>query len=178
MKVYGELEKAQLEGFATVDLPSASANFRRVVYDTTVNLAKISDGTSWRTFAAGLLSKYKYIVGADPAADFTTLTAALTAHSSNTSFLLDSSYVAVENVAIAGNGILIEGEGIISVIQGTLTINTGVQYARVSNLKVTGNITLGTSSANNIVRDIWVSPSVVITDNGVNGSNNIEASQL
>jgi hypothetical protein len=53
MRVHGELESADIEGFPTASLPNAATNFKRIVFDTTVNKMKISNGTTWELVFSG-----------------------------------------------------------------------------------------------------------------------------
>lgn len=126
---------------------TASAAINALLPSQTGNNGKYltTDGTSasWATVSGGSASptKFQYSICAT-GCDYTTIAAALTAHSSNASFVLMASYAAVENVTISGSGILIEGSGYSSYIQGTLTVS--------------GN--------SNVVRDVRVSGAVA--DNG------------
>jgi hypothetical protein len=169
-KIYGELEVAQLEGFATVDLPDPTLNLRRVVYDLTEEKIKVSNGTIWKAGSTSL-PVYQFTVGADSDADYTTLALALADHPSNTSFLLHNSYVAAEDVTITGDGIYISGQGAQSVITGNIVVDAGAMYNKITNLKVTGNITTNIGAKYNDISNAWIANTSVVTDNG--SSNNI-----
>ena len=52
MKVHGELEKAQLEGFTTATFPAAGFP-RRIAYDTDRKQSFLDNGTQWIPFGAG-----------------------------------------------------------------------------------------------------------------------------
>ena len=165
MKIYGELESAQLEGFTTVNLPLASANYRRAVYDITLNKMVISDGTSWLS-ASAAAPIAQYSIGVN--GDYPTFAIALAAHPSNTAFVLDKSYVAVENVTIAGNNISVIGQGAISLITGNLTVNAGVSFFLMEKVKITGDVTITATASSTCLTNIWLSNTSVATDNGDN----------
>lgn len=52
MQVNGPLKSAQLEWFPTASLPAAADNKYRIVYDSTTNEPKTSDGSSWSSVSA------------------------------------------------------------------------------------------------------------------------------
>lgn len=52
MIINGDLESAQLERFTTVNLPNPATHKGRLVYDTTINMALFSNGTSWISLVA------------------------------------------------------------------------------------------------------------------------------
>lgn len=169
MKVYGDLEVALLEGFATIDLPLASANVRRIVFDTTESKVKVSNGITWKS-ASDLIPAFQYTVGSASGCDYPDLATALAAHSSNASFLLDNSYSAVEDVTISGNSISITGQGAVSSINGSLIISSGVTKSFIEKVKITGNVTFASASSLNYIVNCWVSASSAAVDNGVDNS--------
>lgn len=170
MKVYGEIEVAQLEGFTTGTLPPASTNYRRIVFDTTVEKIKVSNGTIWKA-AADIVPPFQYVIGTAGGSDFSTIAAALTAHPSNASFLLDNSYATSESVTITGSNILICGQGAVSVLTGNLTISAASQYVMVEKIKITGDITFTAGCSLNNITNCWAASTSAITDNGT--SNNL-----
>jgi hypothetical protein len=165
MKVYGELEVAQLEGFATVNLPAANLNIRRICYDLTQNLVVYSDGVNWKSTISST-GQFEYSIGSLADSDFLTLTAALVAHPNNSTFILNPSYSTVENVTIAGDNIFIAGKGAVSVFAGDLTISS--QYVQIKSIKFTGNITLDAASVACEVSSCWVAPASNVINDGVN----------
>jgi hypothetical protein len=165
MKVYGELEVAQLEGFTTVNLPPANLNIRRICYDLTQNLVVYSDGVNWKSTISST-GQFEYSIGSLADSDFLTLAAALAAHPNNSTFILNPSYSTVENVTIAGNNIFIAGKGAVSVFAGNLTVSS--QYVQIKSIKFTGDITLDAASVACEVSSCWMSSTSVLTDNGTN----------
>lgn len=125
----------------------------------------------WQSVATAKKTKYNAVVGSAAevtagSADYSSLQSAINALTTGGSILLSSNYSTVENITISTDSILIEGQGNKSVINGTVTLSATTDNCSISNMRITGNITLTAGCKYNILTNFWVPSGVIITNNG------------
>ena len=128
--------------------------------------------------AGSKISKHQYVIGSAAevtatTADYSSIATALTAHSSNTSFLITAGYSGSENLTIAGNGILFGGQGYVSTITGNIVVGTGYLHTVFKDLRVTGNVTINSTAKYANFDGVFISNTSVVTDNGTSNMINI-----
>lgn len=158
------LNVGALTGNYTISLPSTQPTTGTALYYNGSNYV-------WQSVATAKKTKYDAIVGSaaevtSGSADYSSLQSAINALTTGGSILLSSNYSTVENITISVDNILIEGQGNKSVINGTVTLSATTDNCSISNLRITGNITLTTGCKYNILTNFWVPASVIIADNG------------
>ncbi len=125
----------------------------------------------WQSVATAKKTKYDVVVGSAAevtagSADYSSLQGAINTLPTGGSILVSSNYSTVENITISTDSILIEGQGNKSVINGTVTLSATTDNCSISNLRITGNVTLTAGCKYNILTNFWVPSSATITDNG------------
>ena len=105
---------------------------------------------------------YPIVVGVN--GDYTTINAAISAASSGQSiFIQPGTYT--ENIDLTIN-LYITGSGRGTVLNGSLTMDTGSDYSLVTNLRVNSGITINAGVTSAQVLNFWSAPNQTVTDNG------------
>ena len=165
-KIFGQLEKAQLENLASDPTPGTKGRF---FINTTANVARYDNGTSILDMGAGttLPQKYTYVVSASSASGFThtTIGAAITAASNDDTILIMAGTY-TENVSVSKR-LFIDGIGYGAYINGTLTFTSGSIYSIMNNFRVATSITMDSgSNYNQVLGYILDAALTALVDNG------------
>lgn len=171
MKIFGQLEKAQLENL-TADPTGAGLIPGRIWYRSDTNEVKYYDGAIVQTISgasAADVSSFDAIVGsaldvANGLATHTTLTAAIAAISAGQSILVLPGTV-TDNPTV-NKKCHIVGMGAGSILSGNLVFNASADESSCKFLRVTGNVTFDAGADKINFSDFWCANASVITDNG------------
>ena len=112
-----------------------------------------------RSSSAIVSTKYDIVVsGTDSLQD------AINSLNNGGAILVLSTYSLSENIIVNNNNILIEGVGNISIIRGTLSVNSS--HFSIDGIRVNGDVTFNSASSYCYFQHFWVPSTVVVTDNG------------
>ncbi len=102
-------------------------------------------------------------------AQYSSIITALASSVTGDRILILPSYVGTENISITKQ-LSIAGLGRASVISGTVTFTSAADYSRLTNIKVTDNITLNAGADGVICDDLWLaSGKTFLVDSTVTG---------
>lgn len=155
----------RMENYTTAGRPAAAAaNAGRIYYDTTDNNLYFDKVGTWTAFASGATTErvngaWDIVIGSaaevtSGAATHSTWSAAIAAATAGDNVLvLSGSWT--ETISISKR-LNISGAGYDSVMDGTVTFTSGAVGSRLTNVRVTDDITLNAGANNVIVNSIYL----------------------